>query len=195
MSDVFRVLHVCTGNIGRSPMAERLMRRHLVLRLGDSASSFQVTSAGTWGCTGATVEQFAALALQKRGIDASDFVARELTEEMLTEADLVLTATTEHRGLVVALLPSAVRRAFTLKEFARLGPLTSGRDNGIGLPDLARTKVAMAGRVRGLGDRPTVPDDDIEDPLGAPAAFYEARANEIDMASRRAVDLLLGSAH
>jgi len=192
--DVFRVLHVCTGNIGRSPMAERLMRRHLALRLGDSASSFQVTSAGTWGCTGAAAEQFAALALHKRGIDASDFVARELTGEMLTEADLVLTATTEHRGLVVALLPAAVRRAFTLKEFARLGPL-SVHDNGIGLPDLARGKVEMAGRVRGLGDRPAVLDDDIEDPLGAPADFYEARAHEIDVASRRAVDLLLGSAH
>ncbi len=195
MSDVFRVLHVCTGNIGRSPMAERLMRHHLALRLGDDASSFQVTSAGTWGCTGAAAEPFAALALENRGIDASDFAARELTGEMLAEADLVLTATTEHRGLVVALLPSAVRRSFTLKEFARLGPLMPDSDDGIGLPDLARARVEMAGRVRGLGDRPASPHDDIEDPLGAPATFYEARAQEIDRASFRAVELLLGSAH
>lgn len=194
MSDVFRVLHVCTGNIGRSPMAERLMRHHLASRLGDRASSFQVASAGTWGCTGSAAEQFAALALHKRGIDVSDFVARELTEEMLAEADLVLTATTEHRGLAVALLPAAVRRTFTLKEFARLGPLpVNGRETG--LPDLARAKVEVAGRVRGLGDRPALGDDDIEDPLGAPAAVYEERAHEIDTASRRAVDLLLGSAH
>jgi protein-tyrosine phosphatase len=176
-------------------MAERLMRRHLVLRLGYKASSFPVTSAGTWGCTGAAVEPFAALALESRGIDASDFAARELTREMLAEADLILTATTEHRGLVVALLPSAVRRTFTLKEFARLGPLMPTSDDGSGLPTLAKARVEVAGRVRGLGDRPASPEDDIEDPLGAPATFYEARAQEIDRASFRAVELLLGPAH
>ena len=195
MIDVFRVLHICTGNIGRSPMAEHLMRHHLELRLGERASSFQVTSAGTWGCTGAAAEPFAALALHERGIEVSDFVARELNEEMLTEADLVLTATAEHRGLVVAMLPGAVRRTFTLKEFARVGPLTLANDHRMGLPALARARVELAGRVRGLGERPALREDDVADPIGAPAAFYEARAKEIDLASRRAVELLLGPAH
>ncbi|HVQ87169.1 MAG TPA: hypothetical protein VMT88_03210 [Actinomycetes bacterium] len=197
MTEQFKVLHVCTGNIGRSPMAERLMRRHLQANLGEDAQAFDVRSAGTWGCAGSSAEDYALLALNSRGIDASDFVARELTENMLNEADLVLTATTEHRGQVVVMRPSVVRRAFTLREFARLQALVAEQADDAGESTVARAKsrVELAGRVRGLSERLDPSHDDVEDPLGAPATFYEARAYDIDQACRRAVDLLVGQRH
>ncbi|MDX6313919.1 MAG: low molecular weight protein-tyrosine phosphatase, partial [Streptomyces sp.] len=61
--DVFRILHVCTGNVCRSPMAERLTRHELTRRLGDGAAGILVESAGTWGHEGAPMEAHAAAVL------------------------------------------------------------------------------------------------------------------------------------
>ena len=45
----FTVLCVCTGNICRSPLVERLFVAGLVARLGSSPPDLVVHSAGTWG--------------------------------------------------------------------------------------------------------------------------------------------------
>jgi protein-tyrosine phosphatase len=190
----FRVLHVCTGNIGRSPMAERLMRRHLAESLGAGAAAFEVESAGTWGHTGAGLELGADAALRSLRVDPSGFSARELTEQMVAAADLVLTATAEHRSVVVGLVPAAVRRTFTLREFARLAPAVAPRLDPLLEPvDRARQSVAVALRARGAVSRAPHPsDDDVADPIGAPLAFYLDRASEIDAACARAVALFAG---
>ncbi|MCW2614387.1 MAG: Tyrosine phosphatase, partial [Frankiales bacterium] len=116
MSDVFRVLHVCTGNICRSPMAERLMRAGLAERLGADADRFVVESAGTWGHSGSPMEAHAHTTLASYGVDGADFRARELVAEHVAGADLVLGATREHRAAAVVLHPRAASRTFTLRE-------------------------------------------------------------------------------
>ncbi|CAM5739476.1 Peptide chain release factor 1 [Streptomyces badius] len=56
-TDTFRILHVSTGNVCRSPITERLTRHALVDRLGArSAAASIVESAGTWGHEGAPME-------------------------------------------------------------------------------------------------------------------------------------------
>jgi len=171
------------------------MGARLAERLGAGADAFDVSSAGTWGCVGAPMEPFSELALQERGVSFAGFVARELTSAMVQEADLVLTATREHRSHVVGLVPGSVRRSFTLKEFARLAPLVAEADQPPTEDPVsgALTRVEIAGRVRGLADRVDPSADDIEDPLGAPAQIYLGRAAEIDQACVQAVDLLLGT--
>lgn len=193
----FRILHVCTGNIGRSPMAERLMRMHLQAGSDGAARRFAVTSAGTWGCDGAEMERFAALALAERGGDPSGFAARELTDAILAQTDLVLTATREHRSEVVRLRPQVVRWTFTLKEFARLSGVVRAAttDNTPGSSTKANAFVELAGRLRGMGDRPAPAEDDVVDPLGAPVTVYRQRAAEIDEACRQIVDLLASPPH
>jgi len=198
MTNTFRILHVCTGNIGRSPMAQILMRHQLDRRL-DNPSDFSVASAGTWGCAGSSPEPFAGLALGARGLSTGEFTARELDVDMLDEADLVLTATVEHRSHVVGMLPSVVRRTFTLKEFARVeadARISKARASGDqSVQERARHNVMVASSLRGTGLRTVDHSDDIEDPLGAPAQVYEMRAAEIDVACSKAVDLLLASRH
>jgi protein-tyrosine phosphatase len=189
---MFRVLHVCTGNICRSPMAELLMREGLRHRLGEGARVFSVESAGTWGHTGSPLEPFAQSTLAGLGVDASAFRARELVAEHVVSADLVLTATREHRAAAVVLHPRAARRTFTVREFDRL---LSAVDP-TGLPadpeERARALVPLAARQRGLvrADRPE--DDDVEDPYGGPAAGYPPTARLIESALLRWLDLVAG---
>ena len=205
----FSILHVCTGNIGRSPMAEYLMRAALHDRLGARADEFSVSSAGTWGCQGSGMEPFALLAVAERGLGTlqpppTEFRARELTEDLLARADLVLTATTEHRAHAVGLVPAVVRRTFTLKEFARIAEaLMSATDSAalvpaIGTEDL-RTQafacVRAASQFRGIAPRPGPGEDDVEDPIGASQTIYRQRAEEIQRACTQALDLLLSARH
>jgi protein-tyrosine phosphatase len=146
----FRVLFVCTGNICRSPLGERLLRA----RLGGQ-DGVVVESAGT-----------AALALRELGADPEGHVARRLTADLVAGADLVLTAEVAHRSAVLALEPLAFRRTFTMREFARLGaalPPTGAVD-----ADVFRARVAEVAAQRGFAEPAGPGADDIGDPFGAP---------------------------
>jgi protein-tyrosine phosphatase len=112
-SDVFTILVVCTGNVCRSPAAERL----LASKLGPTV---HVASAGTRALVGQPISQPMAALLRDSSLEPERFEARRLSEQMLKEADLVLAMTRAQRGLAVELWPAAVRRTFTLREFARL---------------------------------------------------------------------------
>ncbi len=119
--NTFRILHVSTGNVCRSPITERLTRHALADRLGDPlGGGLIVESAGTWGHEGAPMEANAEAVLADFGADASGFVGRELLDEHVIRADLVLTATRDHRAQVISMGHSAGLRTFTLKEFTRL---------------------------------------------------------------------------
>jgi protein-tyrosine phosphatase len=171
---------VCTGNICRSPMAERLLAARLQQRLGTAAADIEVGSAGTWGLVGEPIQPSAVDALVARGGDPSGFQARELTVELVTAADLVLGMTRDHRAAAVTLDPRASSRTLTLRELARLlGPVGAG--------DIAGTEPVE--RMRGLltaaiGNRGLVPvaeprEDDIADPYGLSRVHYERAADEI----------------
>ena len=123
--DPFRILTVCTGNICRSPAAERL----LAIALGPEVV---VTSAGTGALVGEPIDSAMAELMRADGVPVEDFSARQLTEEHAREANLILAMTRDHRAQVVEIFPGAVRRTFTLLEFAHLAsavaqPGPSGR--------------------------------------------------------------------
>ena len=188
----FHVLHVCTGNICRSPMAESLMRHGLRERLGDQADRFEIRSAGTMGFTGDPMQPFAHATLQTYGVDGSAFVARALEPYYVEQADLILGATRQHRGAAVVMSPRAARRTFTMREFDRLLSPVDPADLPADLEDRARALVDVAAGNRGLvrPDRPE--DDDLEDPYTGPEAGYVACAQLIDDALRRPLDLIAG---
>lgn len=108
-----RILTVCTGNICRSPVAERL----LAARLGDRA---EVTSAGTRAVVGAPIDPGMASLLDTAGEASGGFAARQLTATQIRDADLVLALTRAHRARILEEVPAALRRTFTLLEFARI---------------------------------------------------------------------------
>jgi protein-tyrosine phosphatase len=110
----FRVLFVCIGNVCRSPFGERLLAARL------AGADVEVASAGVAAMVGAPMSREAAAELEQYGGTADGFTARQLTPAMVRDADLVLTATRELRSRVLSETPSALRRTFTVLEFAAL---------------------------------------------------------------------------
>ena len=189
----FRVLHVCTGNICRSPLAEHLMRDGLRKRLGDDADRFIVESAGTWGHTGSPMEPYALSTLSSYDVDGSAFTARELVAEHVVAADLVLGATRAHRAAAVVLHPRAAARTFTLREFARLVSVVDPDALPTSDPvERAKALVAAAAANRGLVPPPRPADDDLADPYQAPASAFAACGALVHATLQGPLDLLGG---
>ncbi|MFG2096000.1 protein-tyrosine-phosphatase [Streptomyces sp. NPDC048612] len=197
----FRILHVSTGNVCRSPITERLHRHALELRLGAARSGgLLVESAGTWGHEGAPMETHAATVLSDYGADPAGFLGRELLDEHVIRADLVLTATRDHRAQVISMGHSAGLRTFTLKEFNRLvraiDPATLPEpDPGLpdgGLVERARALVGAAAALRGWLLAPNPESDEVYDPYGAPITFFRSIGDEINQALDPVVTALTG---
>lgn len=195
----YRVLMVCTGNICRSPVMERLLQARLrdALPAADAAR-FEIGSAGTWAMPAHPIQPEAVVTLEALGGDASDFTSRDLTPELIRTADLVLAATREHRGLAVSMEPRAASRTVTLRELARLlGPVTvADIDAAVTSDDVGERMqaiVAAAFANRGLVPREDPADDDVADPYRREPAAYERSAAAIDAALAVPLALLTGS--
>ncbi len=179
------VLHVCTGNICRSPMAERVMRARLATAYGHAVDVL-VHSAGTYGGhAGHPMNPPAARELSTRGLDAGDFTATWLREPQVAWADLVLTATADHKAQVLALEPRALRRTFTLRELARLSRHMPPDALPPGTPgERLRALAASAADLRGVHPPAARDADDIGDPYGGPQEEFAATADQIEEAVR-----------
>ncbi|MBU2661957.1 phosphotyrosine protein phosphatase [Actinoplanes bogorensis] len=177
----FTVLHVCMGNICRSPMAERLLARAVRDRAGDSGDQLvRSVSAGTGGWhEGEEMNPPAARQVRARGGSDKGFEARKLRGDFIDEADLVLTATADQYDYVIALRPEAAARTFVTGEFGRLlGSLDAGT-----LPtgDVYARGVAIVEAVHRLrGDNPPLPADDLDDPWGRGDQTFQRIGDEIE---------------
>lgn len=172
-----RVLVVCTGNVCRSPIAEGFLRRAFGARLGANAP--QVVSAGTMGWTGSAADPGSVAAAAERGVDISSHRARELEPAEIARSELILGMATEHAQAVVAEVPEARSRTFTLKELVRLMdalPEVDGATPERGLSE----RVAAADRLRADGFAGDPRHEGIMDPLGMPLDAFRAVAAELD---------------
>lgn len=182
------VLVVCTGNVCRSPYIERRLRHEL------AGTGIEVTSAGTRALVGRDMDAGSRDTLQRSGVDADGFSARDLTADLVAGADLVIAAAREHRGAAARLHPAAMGRIFTLRDLADL--LT-----GVTVDDLAasageatwvRQVAVTASRRRGL-----VPARqegvDVTDPIGGPPSMFARMAEEVDDALVPVVRALRGA--
>ncbi|AQT82574.1 low molecular weight phosphatase family protein [Mycolicibacterium litorale] len=171
-----RVLFVCTGNICRSPTAERLASLYAAQQ---DISDFQASSAGTRAVIGHPMHPDSARALQARGGDPAGFTARQITPRIALDADLVLTMTRAHRDAVLELAPRQLRRTFVLSEAAQLAS-----------DHRATTVVELAAL------RPRLPVQsvsDIPDPIGSGPEQHALMAEQIAEYLPPIIRLLAGS--
>ena len=106
------ILFVCTGNICRSPMAEGLLR-HAVKGRRD----VQVMSAGLGAMEGQAPSAHAVHAIRELGLDISRQRSRQLTADLVQEADYIFGMTHSHVDTIMLLYPSAAEKTFLLREF------------------------------------------------------------------------------
>jgi protein-tyrosine phosphatase len=165
----FNVLFVCVGNVCRSPLAQSLLRLRLREELGELSGRVDVTSAGVRAMVGRPMDDMAAAELARLGGSAEDFTARQLTEPVADRAGLVLTATKELRSRVLEEAPGALRRTFTITEFAALV-----RGESADSPESL---------VRGAAQRRSsaqVQEYDVPDPIGRGAEVHREAADLVD---------------
>jgi protein-tyrosine phosphatase len=193
MSAPVRILTVCTGNICRSPVAERLLQAGL-----DQAvpGGFVVSSAGTRAMVGDPMQPRSADIVRTYGGNPERFVARQLTGKILRGVDLVLTMTSGHRGEVLQLDASLLKRTFTIREFARMLDVLDGRAAesaaeaaaalaaGAGDPLAANTALwrglpARAASVRHLSLPAESSENDVIDPYRRGPETYDQMEDEL----------------
>jgi protein-tyrosine phosphatase len=98
-----RILVVCTGNIHRSPFAQAMLRKALdEAGLGDIA----VESAGLEAMEGDSVPAEAQAEALTWGVDLAEHRARQVTGDMVHDADLILTMDACHSTAIATAFPA-----------------------------------------------------------------------------------------
>lgn len=178
MAEHFRILVVCTANVCRSPLGERV----IAARLADAAHDglieehlVVVRSAGVDAEPGDPMCPQSAAVVH---MAPQEHRAQRLEPAMLEDANLILTADRSHRGECARMLPSCRPRLFTIVQAAALAevvataleagelpdgapPLPHGADQRLSwlVGELDAARGSMAGMPEGY--------EDIEDDHGA----------------------------
>lgn len=160
------ILVVCTGNVCRSPYMEYAIRHGLAMR---GVLGLDVVSAGTRALIGYGMADPILAALAEDDIDGSSFRAQNVTRAMTKRADLILTAEASHRSEVARLLPVALPRIFTLRQFARLATIRAPDEtDDLRLGDLVEQVAGLRGTTQPAGGGA----DDVDDPWNGSRAAY-----------------------
>ena len=191
----FSIVFVCTGNICRSALAQLMLQS----RFDAFGFGVTITSAGTSALVGESLTTEGAAIAARYGVGETaiaSYTATQLTESIVTAADLVLTATHEHSHAVARLSPRSARSTFTITQFARFVHYLSTEENTNFVrakADVAAPSLLLRERLRTLTDdavfsRGFVPPpadalvDDIEDPYRKPMEIYDRVGATLDLA-------------
>ncbi len=112
-----RILFVCTGNTGRSAMAETIFKAKIRDHRNPMIRKIEVASAGIRADQGDGPEKLAHDVLKKQGLSLLGHTASLFVQEMVKEYDLILTMEARHRDTIVKGYNAPKERAFLLTEF------------------------------------------------------------------------------
>ena len=115
------IIFICTGNTCRSPMAAALATSIFQQQNMD----ITVLSAGVAAGNGYPASQNAILAMEDENIDINPHLSTLISQEILTQAALILTMTTSHLQIIQTIHPTA--NAYTLAQYA-------GKNNDVSDP-------------------------------------------------------------
>jgi protein-tyrosine phosphatase len=158
---VFHVVFVCTGNRFRSPLAAALLRRET------DGLPVEISSFGTLDLGGISALPEAGQAAERFGVDLTAHRTRQLGDQSLHDADLVVGF--ERMHVLKAVVDGGASRdsTFTLPE---LGVLLDRIEPPPESDPVARAREAVrrAARARPADDPTLQTVPELEDPLGLP---------------------------
>jgi protein-tyrosine phosphatase len=178
-ADSFTFLFVCTGNICRSPLAERLLASRLAIVDASDRGLIQIESAGLQTVNGVPMDETAAGQALRMGAEPRGSLSRSLDRNISMHSDLILTMTRAQQIDLVKRYPAVLRRTFPVREFSRIldgSPEISKNEKSIARRSAAIVAHASAVRT-GFATKPI--DDDIPDPF-----------RQDDVVHRRVADMI-----
>jgi protein-tyrosine-phosphatase len=111
------VLFVCRGNICRSPFAEYYARTIF-------PKSMEVMSCGYYPKKGRSSPEELVNAARAMGIDMASHRSVVISEEMVRQAEVILTFDEENRRSVIKRYPFAKRKVHRFGALSEQGPIT-----------------------------------------------------------------------
>ncbi|WP_314608759.1 phosphotyrosine protein phosphatase [Rothia mucilaginosa] len=114
----FEAVFVCTGNIARSASGE-VISKHLAAEYG-LEDKWIFSSAGTGALVGHGVYEHVANELIERGYNPEGFASRQLNEQIIENATIILVAEKVHADWIVREWPQHHSKIKLLKQAARI---------------------------------------------------------------------------
>jgi protein-tyrosine-phosphatase len=167
------LLLVCTANQCRSPMGEGLLRS----LIASQNLSARALSAGLLP-SGSPATADAVKVMAERGIDITGHLSRQVTVQIVEQADLVICMAREHVREVAVLGPAMFAKTFTLKELLGLSSIAGPRQPGESLEGWLARLAPHRRREELLGVGLDLAYD-VEDPIGTSTGRYRATADEL----------------
>jgi len=131
-------------------MAEALTRAALAEA---GVQGVTVSSAGTDAFTGDPASANARAVMRERGLDLDGHRARRVDRQVIEDADLILTMTSRHKDRLVRLVPRAIEKTFTLREFASGEKLDVSDPFGQSVESYRKTAEELANEIARLVQR------------------------------------------
>ncbi|MFC3491279.1 arsenate reductase/protein-tyrosine-phosphatase family protein [Glycomyces rhizosphaerae] len=175
MTSPFSVLHVCTGNICRSPMSERILDG----LTGDDVFNHGA-GTGSWH-VGDDMQAGSRHELDTRGFVSAGHRARHLERAHVEASDLILVATEDHVDYITERFPEVLGRTFLVRQFGFI--VADLIEEGFAAPAGGDAAVRGKALVNAAAERTVdYPLVGLSDPWGMDQATYARIADQLEEA-------------
>lgn len=129
MSQIKKILVVCTGNACRSPMAEGFLKKQL-----NPEEGFVILSEGISAADGLMPTDYAVEVMSEEHINISSYRTKPFSMDFARAADVILVMSKVHKDFILDIMPEIKDKIFLYNEFAGIKSGNEDIEDPIGQP-------------------------------------------------------------